>query len=124
MHPERPPNPDRSAEALEARLRALPRPPVPDGLEARLLATIPAARPVPRRRGAAGAGAPPARAAACWRAVLAGRGRDGNNPVPRPGTGEPVRQATPRPPDDADSIAVWRRARGVLEGAEPPAFTW
>ncbi|HEY7159159.1 MAG TPA: Wzz/FepE/Etk N-terminal domain-containing protein, partial [Gemmataceae bacterium] len=50
MHPERRPSPDRSPEGLEARLRALPPPPVPAELEARLLATIPAKLPAPRRR--------------------------------------------------------------------------
>ena len=44
MSPERP----ESDEALGRRLRGLPPPPVPEGLEARLLAAIP--RP-PRRRG-------------------------------------------------------------------------
>jgi hypothetical protein len=37
-------NPEPSHQSLEARLRALPAPPVPAGLEGRLLATIPAER--------------------------------------------------------------------------------
>ena len=41
MQPQRRPNSDRSPESLEARLRALPAPPVPSDLEARILAAIP-----------------------------------------------------------------------------------
>src|SRR5688572_25756127 len=114
MHPERRPNPDRSAESLEARLRALPQPPVPAGLEARLLAAIPA----PRRRWAVWAVA--ALAAACLLAALAWPRRDGAGPGPR----EPERQVVHRPPDDLDGIAAGREARRVLDGAEPPPFTW
>jgi hypothetical protein len=39
---QRQPNSDRSIESLEARLRALPQPPVPGELEGRILAAIPA----------------------------------------------------------------------------------
>src|SRR5262245_5230595 len=40
MHSDDDPQPDPSLEALAARLRALPEPPVPAGLEARLLTAI------------------------------------------------------------------------------------
>ena len=50
-----------SEQLLEARLRAIPKPPVPPGLEGRILATIPPARP---------AAAPRLRAG--WRWVAAG----------------------------------------------------
>ncbi len=123
MHPERRPNPERSPEALEARLRALPRPPVPAGLEARLLAAIPAERPVVRRRAirfvAAGA-----LAAACLLAVLAWPRRDGEKSIPSLPTGESVRQVITRPPDDGAGVPTWREARRVLDGAEMPPFTW
>src|SRR5262245_65476263 len=122
MHPERRPNPDRSPEALEARLRALPPPPVPAGLEARLLAAIPAATPVPRRRRAVWVGAAGALAAACLLAVLAWLGRGGKDPSPP--TNPSAHQAIPRPPDDSAGTAEWLEARRVLDGAEPPAFTW
>ncbi len=46
MSPHRPDH-DETLDALADRLRRLPPPPVPEGLEARLLAAIPAA---PRRR--------------------------------------------------------------------------
>ena len=49
MHSPRPNNPDPSAGSLEARLRALPQPAVPSGLERRLLANIPATAKAPRR---------------------------------------------------------------------------
>jgi WD40 repeat protein len=92
MHSERRPKPDRSPESLEARLRALPRPHVPAGLEARLLATIPADRPIPRRRRAAWIGAVGTLAAACLLAVLVWPRRSGKVPVPSPGTSESLQQ--------------------------------
>jgi len=45
MHSEEDPKPDPSLEALAARLRALPEPPVPANLEARLLAAIASGQP-------------------------------------------------------------------------------
>src|SRR6516225_5095973 len=113
MHPERRPNPDRSSESLEARLRALPQPPIPDGLEARLLATIPAARPG-RRRWLVLVGVASALAAACLLAVLARPGRDGTNPVPSPPAKEIAKQGTPRMPDDSAGITAWSQTRRVL----------
>jgi len=81
MHPERRPNAGRSPESLEARLRALPQPPVPADLEARLLATIPAAILIPQRRWGVWVGALGALAAACLVVVLAWPGRDDKNLV-------------------------------------------
>jgi hypothetical protein len=121
---DRRPNPDESPEALEARLRALPRPPVPADLEARLLAAIPTETLVPPRRWAVWVGVAGALAAACLLAVLAWPRRDGKGPAPGPTPRESAHQATPRPPDDSDDLAVWREARRVLDGAEPPTFTW
>ena len=123
MHPERRPNPDRSAEALEERLRALPPPTVPDGLEARLLANIPAERPTARRRWAVWVGVAGALAAACLLAVLAWPRRDGHPPAPSPPK-EAVKHVPPRPPDGPAAVAAWREARRVLDGAEMPSFTW
>jgi hypothetical protein len=136
MHPERRPNPDRSAEALAARLRALPPPPVPAGLEARLLATIPAALPTPeplplsppegkgRGRWVVWVGVAGALAAACLLAILAWSGRDGNKPVPTSPTRESAHQPPPLPREDSASIRAWRESRRVLDGEEPPPFTW
>jgi hypothetical protein len=123
MHPERHPNPDRSPEALEARLRALSPPPVPTGLEARLLATIPAEGPALQRRWAVWVGVVGALAAACLLGVLARTGRDGKNPAPSPPTTDSARQVTPRPPDDSAGIAAWLEARR-LDGAETATFIW
>jgi hypothetical protein len=122
-HPEQRPNPGRSPEPLEARLRALPQPPVPADLEARLLAAIPPAGPVPRRRWAVWAGVAGALAAACLLAVLAWRGRDGKAPAPSPQKTDSARQAPSRPPEE-DGIAAWREARRVADGEELPPFTW
>src|SRR5262249_5165711 len=119
MHPERRPSPQRSPESLEARLRALPQPPVPADLEGRLLAAIPAEKPIGRRR-AAWIGAVGALAAACLLAVLVWPER-GTDPIT--GTIRPVHPVASSP-DDSASIAAWRQSRRVLDGAEPPAFTW
>ena len=119
MHRERRPNPDRSPESLEARLRALPRPPVPAGLEARLLADIPV-----RRRWAAWAGAAGAFAAACVLVALAWPRRAGDDPVPSTGPGAAAGRVARQPPDVTAGIAAWRGGRRVLDGAEPRPFFW
>jgi hypothetical protein len=127
MQPQRRPNTDRSPEGLEARLRALPPPPIPSDLEARLLAAIPAemscrARVSGRRRWAVWAGAAVALAAACFLAVLwtrhDGRGAKDQiiSPAPRPSTLTSV--------PEAGSMASWLEARRGLDGAERPTFTW
>jgi hypothetical protein len=118
MHPETP-SAGRPPEKLEARLRALPPPPVPDGLEARLLAAVPAQRPAPRRRWAVWVGLAAA-AAACLLAFVAWLGRDGKGPAPRPELPERVEEAPARPPDGA----AWWLARRDLDEAETPAFAW
>jgi ferric-dicitrate binding protein FerR (iron transport regulator) len=123
MHPERRPNRDRSPEALEARLRALPQPLVPADLEARLLANIPRVLPIPRRRWGVWAGAVGALAAACLLAVLAWSARDGKNSDPSSGPGQSATQVTPRPLDDSANI-TWRQARRDLDEAEMSTFTW
>jgi hypothetical protein len=135
MHPERRPNLDRSPEALEARLRALPQPPVPADLEAQLLAAIPNRTALPSRPDGSGepsymrrwsvwAGVVGALAAACLLAVLAWPRRDGKSPDPSPAPGESGHQVTPRPADDPPGITAWREARRILDGAEMPAFHW
>jgi hypothetical protein len=124
MLPERRPNPDESPETLEARLRALPAPAVPPSLEARLLASIPPARPIPRRRWPIWAGLASALAAACLLAVLAWRGHIAKSPGPGPEKNEFTHQETPQLPDVAASLAAWRESQRVLDGEELPPFTW
>jgi hypothetical protein len=96
MHLENRPTP----EALEARLRALPSPPVPGGLEARLLAGIPAEVPIARRRWPVWVGVGAAAAAACVLAVLAWLGHDKGISLPDPQPSELVHKDTPRLPDE------------------------
>jgi hypothetical protein len=123
MHPEKRPNPDRSLESLEARLRALPRPPIPADLEARLLATIPAKRSIVRSRGVR-VGIIGALAAACLFVVIAWPRGDGDRSISRPKTIETTRQGLPRLPNDSAPIASLRAVRQALDEAEPPTFTW
>jgi hypothetical protein len=122
MHPERRPNPGRSPEPLEARLRALPRLPVPAGLEARLLAAVPAARPAPRRRWGVWAGVAGALVAACLLAVLAWPKGDGKGPGPE--VSVPTPRVTPRPTDDSADLAALLKARRDLDEAETTPFSW
>jgi hypothetical protein len=120
MHAERCPNPDHFSEALEARLRSLPLPPVPTGLEARLLAAIPAARPRRCRRWAVRVGG--ALAAACLLAALAWYGRPGL--VPRPAGSDLAAHGVPRPEEGPGRSAAWWQARRVLDEREIPPFAW
>jgi hypothetical protein len=124
MHPERRPDPEGSPESLKARLRALPQPPVPVDLEARLLATIPAEMPIPQRRWAIWLGVVGPLAAACLLAVLAWLGRDSKNPIPIPGPPKVVREIPRRPTDDSARIVPSLQARRELEGVDTLTFTW
>jgi len=140
MRPERRPNPERSPDSLEARLRALPQPPVPADLEARLLATIAAEMPIPqslpltpspwgrqsrgRRHKAVWVGVVGAIAAACLLAFLGWLRRDGKPQDPSPEKIEVAHQDTPTAPDPSPSIAALLKARRDLEKAETATFTW
>jgi hypothetical protein len=119
------PNPERSPESLEARLRALPPPAVPADLEARVLATIPATVLMPvQRPWAVWVGAVTVLAAACLLAILAWPRLTSKLPVPRPAKEESVRQDTPRPADHSDSVELREIARRGPDELGPPTFTW
>jgi hypothetical protein len=122
MHAERRPNPGHTPEALEARLRALPPPPVPTGLEARLLAAIPAAGTRRPRRWAVWVGG--ALAAACLLAALAWFGLPGPGAVPRPAGSGLAAHGVPRPEEGPDRSAACWQARRVLDEREIPPFAW
>jgi len=137
MLPPKQPNWDRSPESLEARLRALPPPPVPGDLEARLLAAIPAeaSNEMPRlaraprpRRLAVWAGAAVAGAAACLLAVLLWPRPGGKTTVPSPVVNaekrQPAHQLTSEQRGDSLSITSWLEAGRDPDGAERPLFTW
>jgi hypothetical protein len=109
-----------SPESLEARLLALPPPPVPVDLESRLLAAIPTRRLL-RRRWIVLAGV---LAAACLLAVLAWPRRDVKRPGEEPGTKEPVVENAPRDPDESDRMAAFRRFRRDLDETVAPTFHW
>jgi hypothetical protein len=97
---------------------------VPAGLEARLLAAIPAERLTPRRHWAVRVGLAGALAAACLLAVLAWRGRDGQGPVPIPEKRDSAHQVTPQPLGNDAGIAAWRESRRVPDDPEMPPFAW
>ena len=130
------PHSDRSLEALEAHLRALPQPPIPSDLEARILAANPARAsnsddPARRQRTTTQrwrltiwAGASVAAAAVCFIAVRFWP--EANNQlnapilVANPGSASSAHQATPRP----QSVSPWFTAHQDLIETEPPTFTW
>jgi hypothetical protein len=124
MHPEKRPNPDRPLEALEAQLRALPQPPIPADLEARLLATIPAELSRPQRRWGVWVGVLGTLAAACVLAVIAWPRPNAEHPIPSSKRIASAPQAIPRPPVDSAGIASLRASRPIVDEAEPPTFTW
>jgi len=124
MHHDRRPNPDRSLEALEARLRALPPPALPAALEARLLAAIPAEIPFTRRRWVVWVGVVGTLAAACLLAFLAWRGGNGKDTIPGPHLNESTHKDTPGLSDDSDGTAALSEYHRVLDGGDMPAFTW
>jgi hypothetical protein len=123
-----PDRPDEDEEFLSRLVREAgdpqvePRPEHVAGLRALILDRLGpprAARPW-RTRLWAGSGL----AAACLLAFFAWRGRDDKIPVPSPPTNESAHRAAPRPPDDVDRIAAWRKYRRVLDGGEMPTFHW
>jgi hypothetical protein len=124
MQSDERPDPERSREALEARLRALPQPPVPADLEALLLATIPRAKPISTFRRAVRAAALGVAAAACVVAVILGHHYLGKDHLTIPVTGEPAQQDIRRPISESMSIAAWRDDQRVLDEEKLPAFAW
>ncbi|HEV3142664.1 MAG TPA: hypothetical protein VGZ47_02150 [Gemmataceae bacterium] len=124
MQPERRPSPDRSLEALEARLRALPSPEIPADLEARLLAAIPAVVPSPRRRRAVWLGLTAALAAALLLGVFIWQGRFGKRSVPEPEKSVSVQPVRPNPSPNPAEVRPWQEARRDLNAEETPAFRW
>ena len=131
------PNSDRSPESLEARLRALPQPPIPSELEARILAAIPArpsnhdelprlARSASRRwRLTVWAGVSVAAAGACLLVVrFWPKPDDRQHTAPviaaDPGSSRSSRQATPR----AEGDSPWFMARRDRVETETATYTW
>jgi hypothetical protein len=135
MHSDEDPKPDPSLEALAARLRALPEPPMPANLEARLLAAVSTLRPAHVTSVAASAAANRqgwfavacavgAIAAACLVAILI--------------TGKPdnslVTQTTPvdlhsvsnafSTADELGGISLSPVDRRILQGAGLSTFRW
>ena len=117
MSPHRPDR-DETLEALAERLRRLPPPPVPAGLEARLLAAVPAAPPTATRRLRRGAATAVLLAAASTLFAL------------RLPNHEPAPQTAP---PTADAPTLWRYEQalrdsdgdaGVAVNRAVPPFEW
>src|SRR5207249_4290972 len=115
MPSDKRPNPDRSPEALEAQLRALPQPPVPAHLEALLLATVPGAKPIAPGPRAVWATVLGVAAAACVMVVLARRPQHGKDHRTIPVPGEATQQDVRRPAFESTSIAAWRVDQRLLD---------
>lgn len=125
MNSDERPNPDRSLEALKARLRALPQPPIPPSLEVRLLACVPADREIgPRWRVVMIAML--SVAAACLLAFLAFAWyphlRENHSALP--GMSQPVQSDTPQSSFDTPSLAALREDHRLLDEDKLPTFTW
>jgi hypothetical protein len=138
MRPQERSNFDQSIESLEERLCALPAPPVPARLEARLLAAIPAAAsnesprsaltPRPWHIGWSVAGLATVIAAASICAVFLwprpDRQATGPSAMVSSPPGQPVHETAPQQPDNPPRVASWLESRGLRDGAERPLFAW
>jgi hypothetical protein len=136
MHPEQ------HSELLEARLRALPPPPVPRDLEARLIAAVPPAgtNPLPPETTRIGWRAPIRKqrrrlflaavasglAAACLLTFLGWRARrpEAIVPVVLPHGSDSVRRDSSPVLETDAKLAPRLEARRVLGGSEQGAFVW
>jgi hypothetical protein len=123
MQSDKCPKPEFSRDALKAQLRALPQPPVPAHLEALLLATVPTAKPIPRRRWAARAIVFGVASAVCVMGVLAWRQdlRDNPRRITVPGQRD---QDIRQPVIETTGIAAWRQDARLLDEDKLPAFMW
>src|SRR6516162_8581255 len=128
---------DQTLESLEARLRALPEPPVSNDLETRILAAIPAqasgempgwARARRHRRLAICAGASLAIAAMCLLAVRFLPDRDNEDTIPHlvanPETTGVARPVSPRLASESRRILPWFKAQRDGDETEVPSFAW
>jgi hypothetical protein len=138
MPPDERPEPDRSPKSLEARLRGLPQPTIPAGLESKLLAVIPAGISIRRRRWVMWAGVLGPLAAAALLVVFNWPRNTGNSALRRSSAGQSrgqgsissagINDAAPNVPvqvaHESAMFAEWREVRRILSGAEPASFTW
>jgi hypothetical protein len=124
MRSDKRPDPDRSREALEARLRALPQPPVPAHLEALLLTTVPGARPISSRRRAGWAIVLGLASAACLMALLAWPAHHGKDHPTISVPGGPAQPDIRRLAFESTSIAALREDPRLLDEEKLPAYAW
>jgi hypothetical protein len=133
MQHRKQPDSDGSLESLEARLRALPAPPMPSDLEAKLLLAIPPAMPRGAvtsriRRRAVWAGAAVGLVAACLLTAFIWRERGdritGPTPEIIPEKKEAPELVAARVPGDFLRTTPWVEVRRGLDVAETPTFTW
>ena len=136
MQPQGRSDSDGFSEPLERRLRNLPPLPIPDDLEARLLAAIPAENLreilhcvcASRQRRTLWAGAGVAFATACLLTVLLWPKIEDKDTVHRlavnPDKSEAAHQSAPERPDESLNIVSRLEDRRCLMELERQAFTW
>jgi hypothetical protein len=123
MHSEDRPDLNPFADSLEDRLRALPSPPVPVDLEARLLAGIPKEIPPSRGRLAIWIGMSGLLAAACVLAMLAWPRRPAQL-IPKPSPREIVHPGNFQVQERPGSFVVLQGAQRAENDSENFSFTW
>jgi len=132
MHSPENPISGQSPEALEARLRALPDPPVPAGLEARLLAAIPTTVPpgvpigvpVARQGWFAVASTIGALAAVCLLAIFAYHEGDDTSVVSGRRMSRPPTQISSQPANEFAGVVLSPLDSRILKGAGMSTFRW
>jgi hypothetical protein len=137
MRSRRPPNSNEPLESLEARLRALPRAPVPGGLESRLLAAMPVRASNVTRRSAFAvrprhfviwAAASIATAASCLLVIRfwpePNDRHTAASVVLNPETTDFARPLPDRQPDNSHRILPWFQDRLDPDDTEMPTYSW
>src|SRR5262249_47205663 len=110
-------------ESLEARVRGLPAPPIPAGLESRLLSSVPATIPTSLPRWPRYSGALAAIAAAVVLAVVVWQLRPGKSAIQGPPAPNSARVVQADSPSALD-VAADPSARRILDEPELPLFSW
>lgn len=118
MHPGKHP----SSKSLEEKLRSLPQPPLPPGLETRLLMSIPVPMSSGRRWPALAALM--TLTAACLLLMVSLPGRDQRRSVAIVRAGDTPPSAGSAAPPEPQPATAWRPSRFGMDDPPLPAFHW